>query len=87
MTEKSLNTRIVNKHDIEANWLKAVNFIPRLGETIIYDPDGAYDYPRIKIGDGVHNVNDLTFETPIISNEELDNILNVHSVSAREVKF
>ena len=38
MSEKTLNNiRIVHKHDIEANWLKAENFIPKQGEIIIYD--------------------------------------------------
>jgi len=27
-SNKEMKARIVNKHDIEANWLKAVNFIP-----------------------------------------------------------
>ena len=44
--------RISHKHDIEANWNKAVNFIPLDGELIIYDPDENYDYTRIKFGDG-----------------------------------
>ena len=61
MSENRLHGRIVNKHDIEANWLKATNFIPMLGETIVYDPDATYPYARQKIGDGVHNVNDLPF--------------------------
>jgi hypothetical protein len=29
MTEKHLNTRIVHKHDTEANWNKAANFSPK----------------------------------------------------------
>ena len=61
MTEKHLNTRIIHKHDTEANWNKAVNFIPKQGELIVYDIDENYDYERIKIGDGVTNVNNLSF--------------------------
>ena len=71
-----INTRIQLKHDIEANWLKAVNFTPMQGEIIIYDieidadgnvltlPEGRitpYTYERMKIGDGKTNVNDLLF--------------------------
>lgn len=58
---KRLNGRIINKHDIESNWIKATNFTPMLGELIIYDVDDSHDYERMKIGDGVTNVNDLPF--------------------------
>lgn len=57
----SIKTRIIHKHDIEANWEKAENFIPLQGEIIIYDKDDTYTYERIKIGDGEHNVNVLPF--------------------------
>ena len=71
-----IKSRIVHKHDIEANWLQAVNFIPRQGEIIIYDAEVTengdylplpttrrfpYPYERFKIGDGFTNVNDLPF--------------------------
>ena len=36
---KTLNTRIFLAHDFEINWNKAVNFIPGLGEIIIYDSE------------------------------------------------
>lgn len=61
MAEKTLNTRIQQKHDIEANWLKAVNFIPKVGEVIVYDIDETHTTPRMKIGDGVKNINELEF--------------------------
>ena len=62
MSEKTLNNiRIVNKHDTEANWLKATGFTPKQGEIIVYDIDENYNYERIKIGDGVHNVNAIPF--------------------------
>lgn len=61
LAEKNISARIVHKHDIEENWLKAVNFIPKQGEIIVYDVDDNYDYERIKIGDGEQNVNDLPF--------------------------
>ncbi len=66
--EKNVNTRIQNKHDIEANWKKAINFIPKEGELIIYDPDpidqinGCFE-TRFKIGDGVTTVTNLPFFT------------------------
>lgn len=61
MSEKELKTRIQHKHDIEANWNKATNFIPKAGELIIYDSDENYSYPRIKIGNGFQNINTLPF--------------------------
>lgn len=61
MTEKIINTRIINKHAVESDWLKAVNFTPKQGEFIVYDKDSTYDYERFKIGDGITPVNDLEF--------------------------
>lgn len=61
MSEKILNSRMVQKHDIEANWLKATNFTPLQGELIVYDVDENYSYERVKMGDGVTNVNELPF--------------------------
>lgn len=75
MATKNVNTRIINKHDIEANWLKAKT-PPYKGEIIIYDievdengntlelPEGRttpYTYERFKIGDGKTLVKDLPF--------------------------
>lgn len=69
-------TRILNKHDIEVNWLRNSSFVPLQGELIIYDcevdSDGStlelpnnrvipYTYERVKIGDGYTSVNDLPF--------------------------
>ena len=58
---KTLKTRIVHKHEIEANWKLAENFIPMKAEMIVYDPDENYNYARFKIGDGETKVNDLPF--------------------------
>lgn len=63
MAEKTLNTRIVQKHDTQENWEKALNFIPKAGEIIIYDADANYSYVRIKIGDGATTVGNLPFAT------------------------
>lgn len=59
--EKNFSSRIQHKHDIESNWNKAVNFIPKDGEIIIYDTDENYSYPRIKIGNGSSFLSDLCF--------------------------
>ena len=58
---KEINGRIINKHDIEANWNKALTFIPQQGEIIIYDIDENYNFERFKIGDGITNVINLPF--------------------------
>ena len=64
MAEKTLNTRIVQKHDTQENWEKALNFIPKAGEIIVYDVDDNYSYARMKIGDGVTTVGNLPFTVP-----------------------
>ena len=56
-----IDTRIRHKHDTEANWNKATNFIPLLGELIVYDPDASFSYCRVKMGDGVNVVSALPF--------------------------
>lgn len=61
MSEKNFNTRVINKHDTEANWANARTFIPKLGEIIIYDRDSTYSYERMKIGDGINYVRNLPF--------------------------
>lgn len=61
MANKQLNSRIIHKHDTEANWNKASGFIPKQGEIIIYDKDSTYSYERFKIGDGLTVVTALPF--------------------------
>ena len=58
---KAIKTRVQNKHDVEANWSKATEFIPLAGELIIYEPDSNYTYLRFKIGDGKTVVGSLPF--------------------------
>lgn len=86
MAEKRIIGRVVQKHDVEKNWLKATNFIPMAGEVIVYDRDdnvtdeslkGTYSYERIKIGDGVQNVNTLPFVDGALRTEILEQINNV----------
>lgn len=65
-TEKKINSRIQQKHDVAANWAKATNFIPKKGEIIIYDAEyntsGVETTPvRFKIGNGSATVNALPF--------------------------
>jgi hypothetical protein len=61
MAESNFQVRIVHKHDTEANWLLATNFIPKTGELIIYDIDASHSSPRFKIGDGTSTVTSLPF--------------------------
>ena len=62
MATTTLQTRIAMKHDTEANWSLAENFIPLAGEVIIYDADENHLTPRVKIGDGINVVSALKFE-------------------------
>lgn len=66
---KTLKTRIVHKHDVEANWIRAVNFRPKQGEMIVYDIDETHAYERIKIGDGISYVTDLPFVAGDLNNK------------------
>lgn len=58
-----IKTRIIQKHETEANWNKATGFIPKLGEVIIYDPDTTHTRSRIKVGDGIKIVSALPFSS------------------------
>lgn len=66
MANKTVKTRVFNKHDIETNWAKAVNFIPKKGEIIIYDKDDTHSCPRFKVGDGETVVSSLPFITDVL---------------------
>ena len=74
MADKVLNSRIIHKHDTEANWAQAINFIPKQGEIIVYDIDENYTYERFKIGDGVTLVNNLPFVIDFFTIEDIDEI-------------
>lgn len=53
---KEYKVRQGQKIDTSANWAQAENFKPLKGEIIVYS-----DLKKIKVGDGVTNVNDLDF--------------------------
>ena len=59
--DKIMKARVQHKHDIEAHWKLATNFIPLASEIIVYDQDENNIYPRIKVGNGKDNINDLPF--------------------------
>jgi hypothetical protein len=55
------NARFCPKGDIEANWNKAVGFVPLDKEIIIYKADAEHPVARFKVGDGKTVVQDLPF--------------------------
>ena len=61
MSGKIFKSRIVHKHDIEANWKSTTDFTPLSGEIIIFTQGEDYNHARIKVGDGVTDVNSLSF--------------------------
>ena len=79
----NIKSRIQLKNDIEENWNKAINFIPKKGELIIYNAesgeninDKARLFPRLKIGDGITNVINLPFiDAGTINGEKLENFI------------
>lgn len=83
-------TRIMQKHDTEANWALKTNFIPLNGEIIVYDADETYNFARIKIGDGITKVNNLPFEgmdLSFITIDDIDAICGGSIMSANGVSF
>ena len=99
-TEKKINSRIQQKHDVAANWAKATNFIPQKGEIIIYDAEynasgSETQAVRFKIGDGARTVNNLPFAvidynnriTALESKPGLDKVGTVTSVKANGTNF
>lgn len=72
MAVKTYEGRILHKHDTKENWDKAVNFIPKISELIVYDADDDCAYPRLKIGDGATKVQELPFvaDKPVEATED-----------------
>lgn len=67
MSEKKINASIQLLIDTEANWLLS-NIIPKRGELVVYATDENHTYARVKIGDGITPINDLSF----ISSHSMD---------------
>ena len=90
--ERNIKSRIVHKHDVEANWKMATTFVPKQGEIIIYDKDATCDYERVKIGDGSTLVSNLPFieaSFDLITTSDIDLICGetITIVNANETKF
>ena len=47
------------KTDLAQNWQKAKNYVPDQFTIIVYEYEDAS--PKVKIGDGIHTVEDLPF--------------------------
>lgn len=56
-----MKARVSNLHKQEAAWRQFSNWVPNAGEIVVYDPDERYTYSRLKIGDGVHTLQELEF--------------------------
>jgi hypothetical protein len=69
---KEIASRVLLKHDIEANWNRATTFVPKKGEIIIYDIDNTHTCERFKLGDGKTTAITL----PFYLEHEINNILN-----------
>lgn len=76
MANKTVGARIQLKNDTEANWRRAKNFSPLQGEIIIYSTDESHPFCRIKVGDGITNVNDLPFiDAQTINGIDINNLV------------
>ena len=73
-TENVLKTRIIHKHDTAENWAKATGFTPKEGELIVYEADADNTVPRLKVGDGTNNVNDLPFVAEALTADDIDEV-------------
>lgn len=74
--EKVIKTRIQLKNDTETNWNKAINFIPKQGEIIIYSADNSHPFSRLKVGDGNTTVTTLPFiDAGTINGEVLADVI------------
>lgn len=75
--KKIIKSKVVFKHETEAVWHTSnnggpVEYIPELGEKVLYDPDENYSYTRIKYGDGVNIVANLPFSIEQVDWEQDD---------------
>ena len=68
MSIKTINTVVIFKNKTQEEWGKITTFIPQEGEIIIYNIDEKNHFPRLKIGDGITNVNNLPFFQGILPN-------------------
>lgn len=63
---KEIKGKIIFKHQTAAEWDLSndgagAQYVPDVGERVLYDPDETHPYTREKFGDGEHIVKDLPF--------------------------
>lgn len=63
-----VKSNAIVKVDTEENWNKAVNYIPDTFTILVYTYE--HNSPKVKIGDGIHKLNDLPFLTNRTVEEE-----------------
>lgn len=68
MAEKTIKTRIIQKHATQAEWDKST-LVPKTGEAIIYDKDSTHPFARVKIGDGSTMAKNLPFITDSLQSQ------------------
>lgn len=83
--QKRIKTKVVLKHQLEAHWLLS-SYVPDQGEIVIYDAEvdengqvlqlpgnrsTPYTHQRLKLGDGYHSVNELSFVSSVKDVQEL----------------
>ena len=85
---KQVKGKIIFKHQTAAEWDLSNNgagaqYVPDVGERILYDPDETHPYTREKFGDGEHIVKDLPFSNPsnIIDGNGTNSVLQKHDSS------
>lgn len=93
MATKKVNTRVMNKCDLDENWRLATNFTPKKGELIIYqncaEPASSTNYvtgnTKFKIGDGTTKVGDLPFQADDANSYEVITLTSASGTLTQEV--
>ena len=93
MATKKVNTRVMNKCDLDENWRLATNFTPKKGELIIYqncaEPASSTNYvtgnTKFKIGDGTTRVGDLPFQAGDANSYEVITLTSASGTLTEEV--
>jgi hypothetical protein len=65
-----MKARVSQLNKTEQEWKAFSKWVPLAGEIVVYNPDEAYKYARIKIGDGKRTLQDLEF-TVLAAAEDL----------------
>lgn len=87
MSQKNLNARMISKHDTQAKWENVSDFIPYKGEIIVYDRDDNHSYERIKVGDGITNVNALPFVYEPVTEADIIEICGINIILGEEASL